>query len=80
MASQLINVGRGPTVGSGKSGPKRKAFIADKASKAPAAQAICDAIGARAGEPNVPKTNHQKNQGGVSPNTNVGRGPRKGNK
>ena len=73
------NVGRGPTVGNAEAGPKRKGFLADKMAKAPAAQAICDAIGQRAGQPDVPKTNHQKNQGQVSPNTNVGRGPRKGN-
>ena len=45
------NVGRGPTVGNAKAGPKRGDFLAEKAAKAPAAQAICDAIGQRADEP-----------------------------
>jgi len=73
------NVGRGPTVGNAKTS-KRVEFLADKASKEPTARMIADSIGARAQQPQVPKTNYQKNQGQVSPNTNVGRGPTKGNR
>lgn len=74
------NCGRGPTIGNAEAGPKRKDFISDKQSKVASAEEICNAIGARAGKPDVPPTNHQKNQGQISPNTNVGRGPRRGNK
>lgn len=75
-----INQKRGPTVGNSGTPSKRTSFIADKASKQSAATEIVNAIGARATQPNVPKTNYEKNQGQVSPNTNKGRGPTKGNK
>lgn len=75
-----INQKRGPTVGNAGTVSKRNSFIADKASKQSAATEITNAIGARSLAPNVPKTNHEKNQGQVSPNTNKGRGPTRGNK
>ena len=59
---------------------KRAAFIADKASKEGTAREISNAIGARSMAPEVPAISKQKNQGQVSPNTNKGRGPTKGNK
>lgn len=75
-----INQSRGPTIGNAGTPAKRSAFMSAKAAWAATATAIADAIGARAGKPDVPKTNHQKNQGQISPNTNKGRGPTKGNK
>ena len=75
-----VNQSRGPVVGNSGTPAKRSAFNTAKAAWAATATMICEAVGARAGEPQVPKTNHQKNQGQVSPNTNKGRGPTKGNK
>lgn len=59
---------------------KRQAFIADKAAKQATASEITAAIGARSQAPKVPSINNQPKQGQVSPDTNKGRGPRKGNK
>jgi hypothetical protein len=74
------NVGRGPTTGNAEAGPKRRDFLANKAEKEASARMITDRIGERDNGPRVPKTNHQIRQGQVSPDTNVGRGPTRGNR
>lgn len=75
-----INQKRGPTVGNAGTPAKRSAFTKAKEAWGATASMIANAIGERAGKPDVPKTNHQKNQGQISPNTNKGRGPTRGNK
>lgn len=80
MATKEINQKRGPTCGNAGTPSKREAFKSDKASKQGAASEITNAIGARSMAPKVPTISKEKNQGQVSPNTNKGRGPTKGNK
>ena len=75
-----VNQKRGPTTGNAGTQSKLSAFNAAKAAWGATATMIANSIGARAGQPAVPKTNHEKNQGQISPNTNKGRGPTKGNK
>lgn len=80
MATKEINQKRGPTVGNAGTPSKRSSFAADKASKQSAATEIVNAIGARSMAPKVPTISKEKNQGQISPNTNKGRGPTRGNK
>lgn len=75
-----INSGRGPTVGNKGNPSKREEFKSDKVSKESAAREILGALAARADSPTTPTTNHEAKQGQISPVTNKGRGPRKGNK
>jgi len=77
---KTINQKRGPTTGNAGTASKRAAFIKAKEAWGATAREIANAIGERSQKPDVPKTNHQKNQGQISPNTNKGRGPTKGNK
>lgn len=74
------NQKRGPTVGNAGTPTKRSAFTAMKESYRATAAAITQAIGARAGNPKSMPTVNDKNQDSISPNTNKGKGPRKGNK
>lgn len=74
------NVGRGPTVGNKGNPTKRGEFKADKVTKEGTAREILGALAARADSPTTPTTNHEARQGQISPVTNKGRGPRKGNK
>lgn len=73
-----VNQPQGPRVGNAGSPSKRASFTAAKEAWAATATAIANAIGARASQPDVPKTNREKNQGQISPNTKKGRGPTKG--
>ena len=75
-----VNQKRGPTVGNSGTASKRSAFNAAKEAWGATATMIANAIGERSQKPDIPKTNHQKNQGQISPNTNKGRGPTRGNK
>lgn len=75
-----INQRRGPTVGNAGTPSKRSAFTAMKESYRATAEAITAAIGARASNPKNMPVNTDKNQDSISPNTNKGRGPTKGNK
>ena len=67
-------------VGNSGNPSKRSAFLADKAAKEGTAREIANAIGARAFNPSTMPVNKDKNQDSVSPNTNKGRGPTRGNK
>jgi hypothetical protein len=75
-----INQKRGPTVGNAGTPEKYSAFVAAKKAWGATATAIAAAIGARAGNPKSMPISHEKGQGSISPNTNKGRGPTKGNK
>ena len=75
-----INQSRGPRTGNQGRPSKRSAFIADKKSKEATAREITSRIGERASGVDVPKTNRQARQGSISPSTNKGRGPTRGNK
>lgn len=80
MSTKDINQKRGPTVGNAGSPSKRSAFTAMKESYAATARAITEAVGARATDPKSMPISKEKGQGSISPNTNKGRGPTKGNK
>ena len=71
QASRVGNAGRPE---------KRSAFLADKAAKEGTAREIANAIGARAPDPKSMSISKEKNQGSISPSTNKGRGPTRGNK
>ena len=80
MATKLINQKRGPTTGNAGNTDKRDAFTESRAKGSRAtglADMVMSALTAR-GEGR--KDFVKKSEEGLSPNTNVGRGPRKGNK
>jgi len=75
-----INQPQGPRVGNRGTPSKRSAFIAAKEAWAATAREIANAVGARATNPKSMTINRDKNQDQISPNTNKGRGPTRGNK
>ena len=78
--SKSINQTRGPTVGNAGSPDKRAAFRAQKESFAAAAEEITSAVARRADSPTTPTLAREARQRGISPVTNKGPGPRRGNK
>jgi hypothetical protein len=80
MQAREINQSRGPTTGNENPGSKRSTFVAEKSrtgsEKSELANMITDAVAAR-GRGMEPF--HIKAVEGVHTNTNVGRGPTKGN-
>ena len=70
-------VGRGPTKGNETLGDKRTSFIAEKESFQAAATEITARYGQRGDRA---KATVDKNDSSIHPNTNVGRGPTRGNK
>ncbi len=80
MATKDINQKRGPTVGNAGNAEKRSAFMSEKSStnsqRSALANMVTDALAMR-GRGQSGKTNPALE--GVHSNTNVGRGPTKGN-
>ena len=80
MATKDINQKRGPTTGNAGNTTKRDAFMAEKSrtgsQRAAIAQVVTDALAMR-GRGQGAKTNPALE--GVHSNTNVGRGPTRGN-
>ena len=79
--AKAINQSRGPTTGNSNPGGKRSAFLKEKAKtgseKSELANMITDAVAARG---TGMKGFRDKSTEGLHTITNVGRGPRKGNK
>lgn len=74
-----VNAKQGPKSGNQGDVTKRSSFAAAKESFAYIGRQVESLIGLRAGGVDVPKTNRQPRQGGISPDTNKGRGPTRGN-
>lgn len=78
--SKAVNQGRGPTTGNENPGSKRSTFLAEKSAagseKSTLANMITDAVAARG---RGMKGYRDAAVEGVHTNTNVGRGPTKGN-
>ena len=80
MSEKKINQKRGPTIGNAGNPSKVAGFKAAKAAFSATANEILVAVGLRAPGVDVPKTNHQRNQGAINGDVNKGRGPTKGNR
>ena len=81
MQAKSINQKRGPTTGNSNPGSKRDEFMAAKSKsgseRSRLADMITDAVASRGQKMSGYRDSSVEN---ISPNTNVGRGPRKGNK
>ena len=81
MQAKAINQKRGPTTGNAGTASKREEFMAAKSTsgseRSALADMVCEAVAARG---RGMKGFRDSSTEGISPKTNVGRGPTKGNK
>lgn len=75
-----INQKRGPTTGNAGNGAKRSAFTEARAAGSRAVGLAGMVMSALTGRGRGREDFIKSSEEGLSPNTNVGRGPRKGNK
>lgn len=81
---KAVNQARGPQTGNAGTPVKQKSFLAEKSDRSSRMSSLADMVSSAFGrrgsgmKPNQPATEDPKALRGISPNTNVGRGPRRG--